>query len=89
MPPRKCADCCGGKNDETGPGDRVKGLQGVREAAQRDKSLRFTTLLHRVNEGRLLETGTSCMRWPRVAKPLLSAEEAGCSGSGSRHMERV
>jgi len=26
-----------------GPGNRVKGLQGVREAAQRDKGLRFTT----------------------------------------------
>jgi len=33
--------------------DRViasRGLQGVREAAQRDKGLRFTTLLHHVNE---------------------------------------
>jgi predicted SprT family Zn-dependent metalloprotease len=27
-----------------------RGLQGVREAAQRDKGLRFTTLLHHVNE---------------------------------------
>src|ERR1700684_2538646 len=33
--------------------DRViasRGLQGVREAAQRDKGLRFTTLLHHVND---------------------------------------
>jgi RNA-directed DNA polymerase len=33
-----------------------KGLQGVREAAQRDKGLRFTTLLHHVNEKRLLDS---------------------------------
>jgi RNA-directed DNA polymerase len=33
-----------------------KGLQGVREAAQRDKGLRFTTLLHHVNEGLLLDS---------------------------------
>ena len=33
-----------------------RGLQGVREAAQRDKGLRFTTLLHHVNESRLLES---------------------------------
>jgi RNA-directed DNA polymerase len=32
-----------------------KGLQGVREAARRDKGLRFTTLLHHVNEGLLLD----------------------------------
>ena len=32
-----------------------RGLQGVREAAQRDKGLRFTTLLHHVNEKLLLE----------------------------------
>jgi RNA-directed DNA polymerase len=38
--------------------DRViasRGLQGVREAAQRDKGLRFTTLMHHVNEKLLLE----------------------------------
>jgi RNA-directed DNA polymerase len=33
-----------------------RGLQGVREAAQRDKGLRFTTLLHHVNEKRLLDS---------------------------------
>ena len=33
-----------------------KGLQGVREAAQKDKGLRFTTLLHHVNEGLLLDS---------------------------------
>ena len=33
-----------------------KGLQGVREAAQRDKGLRFTTLLHHVNERLLLDS---------------------------------
>jgi len=33
-----------------------RGLQGVREAAQRDKGLRFTTLLHHVNEKRLRES---------------------------------
>ena len=32
------------------------GLHGVREAAQRDKGLRFTTLLHHVNEKRLLDS---------------------------------
>jgi RNA-directed DNA polymerase len=31
-----------------------RGLQGVREAAQRDKGLRFTTLLHHVNKELLL-----------------------------------
>jgi group II intron reverse transcriptase/maturase len=38
--------------------DRViasRGLQGVREAAQRDKGLRFTTLLHHVSAKLLLE----------------------------------
>ena len=33
-----------------------KGLQGVREAAQKDKRLRFTTLLHHVNEELLLDS---------------------------------
>jgi RNA-directed DNA polymerase len=33
-----------------------KGLQGVREAAQRDKGLRFTTLLHHVDEKLLLDS---------------------------------
>jgi hypothetical protein len=33
-----------------------RGLQGVREAAQRNKGLRFTTLLHHVNEKRLLDS---------------------------------
>jgi len=38
-----------------------RGLQGVREGAQRDKGLRFTTLLHgrplgRMNEKRLLDS---------------------------------
>ena len=41
---------------DTGPGNRVKGLQGVREAAQRDKGLRFATLLHHVNEKLLLDS---------------------------------
>ena len=41
---------------DTEPGNRVKGLQGVREAAQRDKGLRFTTLLHHVNERLLLDS---------------------------------
>ena len=39
--------------------DRViasRGLQGVREAAQRDKGLRFTTLLHHVNEKLLVDS---------------------------------
>jgi RNA-directed DNA polymerase len=39
--------------------DRVnasRGLQGVREAAQRDKGLRFTTLLHHVNPKLLLDS---------------------------------
>jgi hypothetical protein len=52
-----------------------RGLQGVREAAQRDKGLRFTTLLHHVNEKLLLE--------------LLSAEETSCTGGGSSDMGRV
>ena len=33
-----------------------RGLQGVREAAQRDKGLRFTTLLHHVNAKLLLDS---------------------------------
>jgi hypothetical protein len=33
-----------------------RGLQGVREAAQKDKGLRFTTLLHHVNEKLLLDS---------------------------------
>jgi RNA-directed DNA polymerase len=33
-----------------------RGLQGVREAAQRDKGQRFTTLLHHVNEKLLLDS---------------------------------
>ncbi len=33
-----------------------RGLQGVRESAQRDKGLRFTTLLHHVNERLLLDS---------------------------------
>src|SRR5271156_1179729 len=33
-----------------------RGLHGVREAAQRDKGLRFTTLLHHVNEQLLLDS---------------------------------
>jgi RNA-directed DNA polymerase len=33
-----------------------RGLQGVREAARRDKGLRFTTLLHHVNEKLLLDS---------------------------------
>jgi len=33
-----------------------RGLQGVREAAQKDKGLRFTTLLHHVNEQLLLDS---------------------------------
>ena len=39
--------------------DRViasRGLQGVREAAQRDKGLRFTTLLQHVDEKLLLDS---------------------------------
>ena len=37
-------------------GTASMGLRGVREAAQRDKGLRFTTLLHHVNEGLLLDS---------------------------------
>jgi RNA-directed DNA polymerase len=33
-----------------------RGFQGVREAAQKDKGLRFTTLLHHVNEKRLIDS---------------------------------
>jgi group II intron reverse transcriptase/maturase len=33
-----------------------RGLQGVREAARRDKGLRFTTLLHHVNEKLLVDS---------------------------------
>jgi group II intron reverse transcriptase/maturase len=42
------------------------GLRGVREAAQRDKGLRFTTLLHHVNEQLLLD---SFYRLKRDAAP--------------------
>ncbi len=35
--------------------DKPRGLQGVREAAQRDRKLKFTALLHHVNEACLTE----------------------------------
>ena len=45
------------RTDLTQNGIRVsQGLHGVREAARRDKGLRFTTLLHHVNEKLLLDS---------------------------------
>jgi len=52
-----------------------RGLQGVREAAQRDKGLRFTTLLHHVNEKLLPDS--FCQLKKQAA------------GSGPGHMGRV
>jgi hypothetical protein len=47
-------------NERTGPtqsgGAVSQGLHGVREAARKDKGLRFTALLHHVNEGLLRDS---------------------------------
>ena len=53
-----------------------QGLQGVREAAQRDPGLRFTALLHHVTEQ--LQHG----QFP-------SAEEGSCAGSRCSDVERI
>jgi hypothetical protein len=37
-----------------------RGLEGVREAAKRDRGLRFTALLHHVTEGMLRTAFTPC-----------------------------
>jgi hypothetical protein len=50
-----------------------RGLQGVREAAKRDKGLRFTTLLHHGNGKLLLDS-------------FYQLKEKGCTGSGSCDM---
>ena len=59
-----------------------KGLQGVREAAQRDKGLRFTTLLHHVNEKLLLDSFYLLKRQaaPGVDRVTWSEYEEGVEG---------
>jgi group II intron reverse transcriptase/maturase len=59
-----------------------KGLQGVREAAQRDKGLRFTTLLHHVNEKLLLDSFYVLKRQaaPGVDRVTWSEYEEGVQG---------
>jgi RNA-directed DNA polymerase len=59
-----------------------RGLQGVREAAQRDKGLRFTTLLHHVNEKRLLDSFYLLKRQaaPGVDRVTWSDYEEGVEG---------
>jgi len=59
-----------------------KGLQGVREAAQRDKGLRFTTLLHHVNEKLLLDSFYLLKRQaaPGVDRVTWSEYEEGVRG---------
>jgi RNA-directed DNA polymerase len=46
--PTKGNDLPAGHVPDTAPDKRGRGLQGVREAAQRDKKMRFTALLHHV-----------------------------------------
>jgi group II intron reverse transcriptase/maturase len=59
-----------------------QGLQGVREAAQRDKGLRFTTLLHHVNEKLLLDSFYLLKRQaaPGVDRVTWSEYEQGVEG---------
>jgi len=47
--PTKGNDLHAGHAPDTAPGKRGRGWQGVREAAKRDKKMRFTALLHHVN----------------------------------------
>jgi RNA-directed DNA polymerase len=47
--PTKGNDLPSGHVPDTAPDKRGHGLQGVREAAKRDKKMRFTALLHHVN----------------------------------------
>jgi RNA-directed DNA polymerase len=58
------------------------GLRGVREAAQRDKGLRFTTLLHHVNEQLLLDSFYQLKRQaaPGVDRVTWSEYEQGVEG---------
>ena len=51
---------------DTGPGKRGMGLRGVREAAKRDKKLRFTALLHHITAEMLQD---SYFELKRMAAP--------------------
>jgi group II intron reverse transcriptase/maturase len=51
--PTKGNDLPAGHVPDTEPDTRGRGLQGVREAAKRDKKMRFTALLHHVTVDRL------------------------------------
>ena len=59
-----------------------RGLQGVREAAQRDRGLRFTTLLHHVNEKLLRDSFYLLKRQaaPGVDRVTWSEYEDGVEG---------
>jgi RNA-directed DNA polymerase len=59
-----------------------RGLQGVREAAKRDKGLKFTTLLHHVNGNLLLDSFYLLKRQaaPGVDHVTWSEYEGGVEG---------
>jgi hypothetical protein len=59
-------DPTGGREPDTAPGQRVDRLAGVRQAARRDKQVRFTALLHHVTP---LLLWTSYHRLKREASP--------------------
>ena len=88
-------------NEHTGrPQDREtasRGLQGVREAAQRDKGLRSTTLLHPVNEKLLLDSfyllkkqaapGVDRVTWQQYEQGLearIKDHHGLCGGTGQQ-----
>ena len=68
-----------------------RGLQGVREAAQRDKGLRFTTLLHHVNEKLLLDSFYQLKKEaaPGVDRVTWSEYEQGVEGRIQELHDRV
>jgi RNA-directed DNA polymerase len=68
-----------------------RGLQGVREAARRDKGLRFTTLLHHVNEKLLLDSFYLLKRQaaPGVDRVTWSEYEQGVEGRMEDLHDRV
>jgi len=68
-----------------------RGLQGVREAAQRNKGLRFTTLLHHVNERLLLDSFYLLKRQaaPGVDRVTWGEYEEGVEGRITELHDRI
>jgi RNA-directed DNA polymerase len=68
-----------------------RGLQGVREAGQRDKGLRFTTLLHHVNEKLLLDSFYQLKKQaaPGVDRVTWSDYEEGVEGRITSLHDRI